>query len=33
LAGCAGFMLFTAWMTGGLAKKNVLGADSNLLSK
>ena len=29
LAGCAGLMLVTAWLTGGAARKSVLGTDSN----
>ncbi len=28
LAGCAGLMLFTAFLTGRAAKTNILGADS-----
>jgi len=29
LAGCAGLMLFTAWMAGSGSRQNILGADSN----
>lgn len=28
LAGCAGLMLLVGWLSGGAARKNVLGADS-----